>query len=629
MTASEELSFQMADKQKRLEQTEVDKAAEERELEVLRRQEREAEKALRELVNKRIAREQSVQEKRVKSKQLKSELDGMNREFMRRAHEEKQAAEREKKEALFRERLAGTDLIEKALPHQLVGSMFLANAGQALCGDDMGTGKTFQSIMYAKMVDAQRVLIVAPNGVVPTFFGELQSWAPDRLLLNLMGMAKPMRETMIEMYRNVPAFTVILGYSAWVRDPELIEQLKSMQFDTIICDEAHKMKDEGSQAYKGVRKLRYEPNKCELCDHWQLHNYKEGGLFKSKCMQCGYVGSMWNSKLLSVKNFLAMTGTNVINKPSDTFAPLHLVNRAVFPNRKKFVEDYCEISQSGRMYWNWGGEKRLANEIKAFFIRRKRHETGVVLPPQKPVYHEYELTGDGEYAEQFIAYEILRDLQQVIAQASEDSETLGAERPIVHLTRMRQMITWPAGIEWKNKDTGEVMFKCDIQKSIKVDKAVELAEEIIEGGGRVVLFSQFKKPLIEIQRRMGERCALLVADTGQRERDLICEDFGGKIDGPFIWDMVAANYKVGGLGINLVGATDAILLDREWSPALEDQALKRIDRMGQKRETRAHYIRIVNTVDDRIDNLIHEKANMVNALETEINLMQVLRDAYA
>jgi SNF2 family DNA or RNA helicase len=93
------------------------------------------------------------------------------------------------------------------------------------------------------------------------------------------------------------------------------------------------------------------------------------------------------------------------------------------------------------------------------------------------------------------------------------------------------------------------------------------------------------------------------------------------------WQVVLANYKKGGVGLNLTDATQMIILDEEWNPGKVDQAYGRIDRMGQTKETTVHVLRVERTIDTWMHELVTEKAAMIEGFEGGMDLAQKLMDA--
>jgi SNF2 family DNA or RNA helicase len=148
----------------------------------------------------------------------------------------------------------------------------------------------------------------------------------------------------------------------------------------------------------------------------------------------------------------------------------------------------------------------------------------------------------------------------------------------------------------------------------------------------VVVFSQFKQPLIELERRIKAAGISVVRYDGSTSRELadqIQVDFDRKYqtpDKPYKWDVVLANYKKGGVGLNLNAATQMIILDEEWNPGKVDQAYGRIDRLGQSEETTVHLLRTKKTVDMWMSSLIQQKADMIAGFETHTDLQQQLTD---
>jgi non-specific serine/threonine protein kinase len=78
------------------------------------------------------------------------------------------------------------------------------------------------------------------------------------------------------------------------------------------------------------------------------------------------------------------------------------------------------------------------------------------------------------------------------------------------------------------------------------------------------------------------------------------------------WQVLLANYKSGGVGLNFTAATETIIMDREWNPGKEDQAFGRTDRLGQTVHTNVHNLRVLRTIDGWMDGLIDEKANLID-----------------
>ncbi len=202
----------------------------------------------------------------------------------------------------------------------------------------------------------------------------------------------------------------------------------------------------------------------------------------------------------------------------------------------------------------------------------------------------------------------------------ESGKKLDALATITLILRKRQMNVWPGGIKLKDAEGFEIFSVGDeVKESIKVDKAMDL---ILEGGDtRTVLFSQFKPPLREIAKRLGEAgisCAIMDGETPEELREEIKKDIDRSATPPehAKYQVVLCNYKTGGVGLNMTGMTQTIILDEEWGPGKRDQAYGRTDRIGQTEETIVHVLRVIGTVDTWLSNLIDFKEDIVNGFDT-------------
>lgn len=372
-----------------------------------------------------------------------------------------------------------------------------------------------------------------------------------------------------------------------------------------------------------------------------------------KCRDCDTEASDF-FEFNSIKNVLPMTGTPILNKPQDLFAQLSLIDPVNFTSERNFLDAYCQQDWYTKK-WKFrpGGLERLTNQMASKFVMRDRKSAGITIPPQEIQYYDLVLDPD-EYPNQFA---VLQTLNKHAAILLDENKVVSVLAMIALITRKRQAIVYPDGIQLKNQD-GEVVYTVNCNESIKIDKVIKFTngdrneyeglipeligtydeDNISSGTGydgeRVVLFSQFKEPLKEIERRCKEAnipVARYDGDTPDHIREQIQEDFDAKhCDRPGYvkkFQVVLCNYKTGGVGLNFTGASQMIILDEEWSPGKADQAMGRIDRMGQTKETTVHVLRVRNSIDTWMAQLNADKAAMVEGFESEIDLQQSLRDA--
>lgn len=574
---------------------------------------------------------------------------------------------------------------EWAREYQIEGGRMIASAnGKAILGDKMGLGKTLTSQIACDMMESKKVLIVVPDDVVSNFLMEVNHWAPHRTAFLVGKMTRKQRDIILNTVRMMDQFTLVLNYSAWRKDKSLLRKLINLQLDTIILDEAHSVKNVGTSAFKGVNQIVKADNQCPQCGGYVQHVKDTGDLIHDNnvymprsfyvCIgkhmpstetvdfltvpvdnSCG-----WSQRqdivnrvkrdhgyLRSIKHVLPMTGTPILNKPQDLFALLNLIDDEFFHNEKDYLYAYCQRNVwTNKWEFRHGGLDSLTKQLAGRYIARDKKTAGVVLPPQEVKVHSIELD-ETLYPKQA---KVIRQLSEHAMLMLESGKKLAVIAMIALITRKRQANVWPAGIkfEYEDADGNIQIFDVgeDVDESIKLDRIITepnrtesgdwegLIPDMTGGGDkingeRVVVFSQFKGPLRELERRLKEADISVVrfdGDTDQDTRIQVKRDFDRKYasETDYKWQVVLCNYKTGGVGLNFTAATQMIILDEEWNVGKNEQAYARIDRMGQTEETAVHILRLSNTVDAWMAALIENKRNMVDGFEESAEMQAEL-----
>lgn len=514
-----------------------------------------------------------------------------------------------------------------AYEYQIDGAIHLAATRRAFLGDKRGLGKSLTSLITADLLDSQRTIIISPAGTMNNYVREIVRWTPHRAPIKLGQMPKGQRDFFLRSLHTMPTFTIILNYEAWRRDPDLIQGLIDLKADTVIVDEAHHAKEFKTVAAQGIRDLVFGTNQCPACDFPRV-TVDEDDPWVAECA-CGYVGNILEFN--SVKNYLPMTGTPILNKPQELFPHLHIIDPKLFPDEKSFLRDFAYKGTDQHWRWQYGAEQNLMEKIGPRYLARDRKMAGIIVPPNAEVEHIITMEDlKTFYPLQHEAYLQARDYAQ-IALDPDNNVAMSMAYFITVLMRLRQILVWPNAIQLdvKDKDTNEYLYtqKLEVYESAKLDKAQFIIEEILEEGDRVVLFSQFKPGLHELQRRLGSRSVVYDGSTSTYRRNDIELDFDATVTKKnFKWDVALINYRSGGEGLNFTGASNAILLDREWNPGKEEQAIGRIDRLGQTRDTLTNQIIVESSVDEFMKELIEAKRNLSGSFEDQAQLYQSAYD---
>lgn len=533
-------------------------------------------------------------------------------------------------EAMWRK---GNKRGKKAFPHQINGAKFLAAVSRAVCADKRGLGKSLTAIAACDMAKANRILIVSPYDVVTNFYMEFVDWSPRPLLFKLSDMPRNVREAMLPTLRGQDSLVVFTNYES-LRDKSTVDHLKAIRFDTIITDEAHIMKESSSVPFRAVTKLVYDVNICPQCIvgcEFAATDEKETTLI---CRSCAFIFEPKHVEMpngRSVERIWPLTGTPILNRPQEMFTLLHLIDRDLFKTERQFLDRYCVHMGGTRWKFTPGGEKELMERISSFFLRRTPEMAGIEFPAQTETFYELELK-EADYPKQYAFYKLLRDRAVIELR---EGKVVGVINAMALLTRLRQAIVFPYGIAIKDPDTGEIVDRCDVTESVKLDWTFDQLQSIMDEDetNAGIVFSQFKPGLRELARRLnkeGIRSVVLDGETPAHIREQIKIDFDSKrtaLDSPNRrWDIVLANYKVGGTGLNLSRANHTVILDEEWNPGKIDQAYGRSNRLDSLRPSYVHVPQVKGTVDSKMRRIITDKFSMIQGFDTEATRASEVED---
>jgi SNF2 family DNA or RNA helicase len=148
--------------------------------------------------------------------------------------------------------------------------------------------------------------------------------------------------------------------------------------------------------------------------------------------------------------------------------------------------------------------------------------------------------------------------------------------------------------------------------SAKMARLEELLAEHRENGRKVLVFSFFLPVLDEIERRFSAVGSITGAVSGDERMALI--DRFQEADGHAL---LACQIQAGGVGLNLQAASVVVLMEPQWKPTTEWQAIARAHRMGQTRRVTVHRLLARDAVDQRMLELVREKSDLFEAYARE------------
>jgi SNF2 family DNA or RNA helicase len=260
----------------------------------------------------------------------------------------------------------------------------------------------------------------------------------------------------------------------------------------------------------------------------------------------------------------ALTGTPIENRPEE-LASLFEYLEVVHPNSSP---DMRQLS-------------KLADE---FILRRTKSAVLTDLPPR--------LDRD-EYLDlnpaQLYAYRTAE--KEGIVQLNDMGESVTIQHVFELVLRLKQITNF-------DPLTGE---------SAKLDRLMADMEEIAESGGKAILFSQWTKCIDYLAERLGQfGCLVYHGGVPTKKREPILTRFKEDPDS----HLLLMSYGTGAVGLNLQFAGYVFLFDRWWNPEVEDQAINRAHRIGQKSPVIVTKFISNDTIEERIDRVLQQKREL-------------------
>jgi superfamily II DNA or RNA helicase len=434
-------------------------------------------------------------------------------------------------------------------------------ASGGILADDMGLGKTVQTIALLLSIKSAVEKEAKADGkkkfktliVAPT--SVVTNWEReiDKFAPSLKHMVWHGSERKERTDELEDADVVITSYALLRRDEELLAKL---DLTYAILDEAQNIKNPLSATARAAKRLRAQRR-------------------------------------------LALTGTPIENRLSEIWSIFDFVSPGLLGPLDKFEERYARPIDAG----DPKAATRLRATIHPFILRRTKSEVLKDLPEKIESDQFCELTG-----EQSSLYGAV--LKEVRAQVMGEVERQGIAKSHIQilagLTRLRQAACDPRLLglprEFGDEDSGKLVA------------LRELIQTSVEGGHRVLVFSQFVSMLTLIRRAMEEDgVAYEYLDGSTKDRHARVENFQRE-DGPPVF---LISLKAGGSGLNLTNADTVIHFDPWWNPAVEDQATDRAHRIGQTKVVTTYRLIAKGTIEEKILELGGKKRELVGAVLSE------------
>jgi len=293
---------------------------------------------------------------------------------------------------------------------------------------------------------------------------------------------------------------------------------------------------------------------------------------------------------------VALTGTPIENRVGELWSILRFTVPGLLGSAESFRDRFIIPIERDH---DIERRKALTRLVKPFLLRRTKREVATDLPPRTEVRVDVDLSDDER---------ALYDAARLYALSRLSGQSLGgagAENSrfevLAALTRLRQLACHPRLVD-----------EHSAIPSSKLERLLEVLDELREEGHRVLVFSQFTRHLALVRAAldaMGLTYRYLDGSTPEPLRRAEVDAFQ-RGEG----DLFLLSLKAGGTGLNLTAAEDVVILDPWWNPAVEDQAADRAHRIGQSRHVTIYRLVARDTIEDAIVALQETKRELVAGL---------------
>ncbi|MBL9155512.1 MAG: DEAD/DEAH box helicase [Verrucomicrobiales bacterium] len=405
-----------------------------------------------------------------------------------------------------------------------------------ILADDMGLGKTVQTLCH--LFEEKKsgrgnlpCLIIAPKSVVPNWEKEAKKFAPSLTVLALQG-DKRKRYYPVLKYSDL----VVTSYPVLLRDAD---ELLAQEFHYVVLDEAHTIKNAGSQVTQVAWKIK-------------------------------------------ARHRLALSGTPIENHLGELWSLFHFLMPGFLGSEESFRRCYRIPIEKDR---DESRRERLAKRVAPLMLRRTKDLVAKDLPPKTEIVRTIELTPKQVELYEAVRASLSRDLKEEIKRRGlEASKILILDA----LLKLRQVCCHPRLLSLPSAQK--------VKSSAKLDLLMELIPDMVEEGRRILIFSQFAQMLGLIEQALDKEKIPYITLTGAtKDRGALCDDFqAGK------YPVFLISLRAGGTGLNLTAADTVIHYDPWWNPALESQATDRAYRIGQKNPVFVYKLISQGTIEEKI-----------------------------
>ena len=329
--------------------------------------------------------------------------------------------------------------------------------------------------------------------------------------------------------------------------------------------------------------LSYEDKKFDIGIIDEAQYIKNGGTLVTKAV-----------KAINGKFKLALTGTPVENRLSELWSIFDYIMPGFLYTSKQFKDELeSPIVKNGDV----DKLEQLKKMVTPFILRRKKKDVLKDLPDK--VEENRMMMLEKEQKKLYDAH--VKRLQMTIGSKTDAEFKTSKLQILAELTKLRQICCEP-----------RLFLDGYTSESAKLDTCMQLIENAVSGGHKILLFSQFTSMFEYIHQKLNEKGIdyyTLTGATSKEKRAQMVANFNSD-DTP----VFCISLKAGGTGLNLTSADIVIHYDPWWNVAVQDQATDRAHRIGQKQVVTVYKLIAKDTIEEKIVALQEKKKELADQI---------------
>ena len=394
---------------------------------------------------------------------------------------------------------------------------------------------------------------------------------PRCLLGDDMGLGKTIQTIVAlkNIYKSIGAFRGMIV----VPKPLISNWLKEIK---VWFPEAHVVKVEGLKKNRDMQFMHvdsilictYEQMRLSFSANHPFRPFKVVVFDEAQRLKNNESFSHISAKYIETDKLWSLTGTPLENSLGDL----------------KNIMSYFESN----IFNDFDSHKEISRKIKPFMIRRLKGEVLKDLP---------DLIEENKYID-------------MTKNQRQEYEEIYKQKNSLNIKDSSSLLSLISSLKMACN------FAPQSKESAKLNYLIDIIDELSLKGEKIIVFSQYVKTLEKIKKYLQYESMIYHGQMKSEEKDTVIKNFKEKKG----FSLLLMSLKAGGVGLNLQEASTVIMFDRWWNPAVENQAIARAHRMGNKNLVHAIKFVTSNSIEEKILSILHEKKELFDfVIDNEVN----------